>query len=134
MDVGESTDQAVVRETQEELGIILDHEKLKYIGTFRESFKFGDYWDNEVGHVYLYPVGEGQFQLGDEVARMIKVSVQDFARYVDQKSTEIRALVVGEDVSISVNTSQVVPHSWEYYAFALGHLPERGPGRPPGVR
>jgi isopentenyldiphosphate isomerase len=137
VNVGESKDQAVVRETQEELGIIIDPEKLKYIGTFRESFRFGDYWDNEVGHIYLYPLGEGQFQLGDEVERMIKVSIQDFARWVDQKSTEIRALLIGEDVSISVSTSQVIPHSWEYYAFALSHLPERqvrGPGRPPGVR
>jgi 8-oxo-dGTP pyrophosphatase MutT (NUDIX family) len=137
VNVGESLDQAVVRETQEELGIIIDPEKLKYIGSFRESFKFGSYLDNEVGHVYLYPLGEEQFQLGDEVERMIKVSIEDFARYVDQKSTKIRASVVGEDVSISVSTSQVIPHSWEYYAFVLSHLQERqvrGPGRPPGAR
>lgn len=137
VNVGESADQAVIRETQEELGIIIDPEKLKYVGPFRESFKFGSYWDNEVCHVYVYPLGEGQFHLGDEVERMVKVSFEEFARYVDQKSTEIRALVVGEDASISVRTSQVIPHSWEYYAFALAHLQERqvrGPSRPPGVR
>jgi isopentenyldiphosphate isomerase len=124
VNVGESTDQAVVRETQEELGILIDPEKLRYLGPFRESFKFGSYWDNEVCHVYLYPLGQGQFQLGEEVERMIKVSVEDFARSVDQKSTEIRALVVGADVSIPVSTSQLIPHSWEYYAFTLRHLQE----------
>jgi isopentenyldiphosphate isomerase len=126
--VGESSEAAVIRETREEVGVVIRPERLEHIGSFRESFEFGSYLDNEISQVYLYSVDEGELSLGDEVDEMIRVSSAELRRYVDQSSAAVHGIAVGSEEPVTISTSQLIPHTKEYFAFVLDRVLSRRTG------
>lgn len=55
VDAGERPEAAAVREAREELGIEIDENELKHIGTVRETWTIEEraYFDNEIQEIYL---------------------------------------------------------------------------------
>ena len=54
--IGEKSDDALIREIKEEMGILLDKSKLIYNNTIEEFFTFDNIKNHEIFFVYEYPV------------------------------------------------------------------------------
>lgn len=80
IDVGESRDAAALREMGEEIGLTPEPSRLRYLGYTREDLRVGDFFDREVGYVYLYEDPAPDFHPGEEVSRMIWVSLEELVR------------------------------------------------------
>lgn len=70
---GESTIDAIRREGQEELGLIINPQNLRYLFTCREFGSLNDYIENEIDEVFLYQddikISDCKF-LDNEVSRI----------------------------------------------------------------
>ena len=100
IDAGESQTDAIIRESQEEVGFTPDIENLEYIFSYR-NFENGLKW------IYLYELTEDtEFIFNDgEVQSLDWVSLGDFI----EKSTY-------------PEKHNLVPHSQEYYGFVVKAL------------
>ncbi|MGE5652715.1 MAG: NUDIX domain-containing protein [Bacillota bacterium] len=122
IDLNESPEHAVIRETREELGVVIEPSKLEHVGVFREAFEFDSYRDYEICQVYLYPVDEVEFHLGDEVERMVKVSLTEFARCLDDQLSPMAALTLGDHRAVSMHPCHVFLHNREYLASVFDYI------------
>lgn len=104
IDAGESPEEAVFREMREEIGIQADPNCLRYLGYVREELKIGDFFDREVGHVYLYEDPSPQFAPGEEVDRMVWLSLPEMLR----KESGCPATAYGQDGQ----AVQILPGEW----------------------
>ena len=80
IDAGESRDDAACREMREEIGLKVPSEQLRYLGYTKEEIRLQGFFDREVGYVYLYENPEPAFMPGEEVSRMIWVSLEELVR------------------------------------------------------
>ncbi len=80
IDAGETPDKAVLREAQEEVGLILKAEEIQYRGAFRDDICIGGMDDREMAHVYLYVHPNPVFALGPEVDRMVWVPLSEYKK------------------------------------------------------
>ncbi|MDO5551189.1 MAG: NUDIX domain-containing protein [Lachnospiraceae bacterium] len=80
VDAGESHQEAVIREVREEVGVDMDPKRLTYLGSVKEEIREGDFFDREIGHVYLYQMDIPFFSPGEEVDRMIAVSLEEYEK------------------------------------------------------
>lgn len=104
IDAGESREEAVLREMREEIGIQAEKSRLRYLGYVREELKIGDFFDREVGHVYLYKDPAPQFALGGEVDRMVWLSLPEMLR----KEEGCPVTAYGQDGQ----AVQILPREW----------------------
>ena len=72
--------QAVLREVREETGVKMDPERLVYAGQVQEELHEGDFFDREIGQVYLYEMDLPEFLPGEEVDRMIAVPIEEYEK------------------------------------------------------
>ncbi len=128
VDVGESPEKAVLRETQEELGLAIDPRKLEFVGTIRETFVLGDFRDNEVCQVYLYPINENEVRPGDEVERIVKVRQAEFRRCILEQPAPMQAFDLDGGPAICIAPSQLFPHTQEYLETVLNSFLKHQPG------
>ncbi len=86
---GETSLQAVIREGQEELGIQVEVDKLKYLFSCREYGGIEGYFENEIDDVFLYradiPIEAFTF-CDDEVKEVSYVTLAEFETMVQSKS------------------------------------------------
>lgn len=73
----ETPEAALLREMREEIGLSVTAEQLRYLGYTREDLHLGEFFDREVGYVYLYENDCPVFAPGDEVDRMIWVPLEE---------------------------------------------------------
>ncbi len=60
--IGEKSSEALIREINEEMGILLEKDKLIYRNTIEEFFTFDNTKYHEIFFVYEYPVNEEFYQ------------------------------------------------------------------------
>lgn len=77
IDAGEKPADAILREMREEIGISAKSDELEFLGTIREDTHIGDFFDRELGYIYLYRNPGPQFAVGEEVERMIRVPLEE---------------------------------------------------------
>lgn len=77
---GEDRDAAALREMREEIGLDVRRSQLRYLGYTREEIRLGGFFDREIGHVYLYEDPDPVFHPGEEVSRMIWLSLEELVR------------------------------------------------------
>lgn len=110
IDAGETPIQAAIRETKEEIGIIISENSLEFIGVF-ESFKsYGNgIIDNEFNNTFIAKINEpiSKFSIQEEEVEAVKfITLNDFKNLIDN---------AGE-------TSHLVPINKDYYKFVLEHI------------
>jgi len=114
VDIGEEAEVAAKRETQEEIGIVINPKKLKFIGSIREEMQLDNFFNNEICNVYLYSVENPKFELGHEVEKMVKVSFSEFKKWILEGTEGIVALSIDGKSKITINSYEFCPHKNEY--------------------
>ena len=80
VDAGEEHRAAVLREVREETGASMDPGCLTFAGEVREEIHEGDFFDREIGLVYLYELKLPEFSPGEEVDRMIAIPLEEYEK------------------------------------------------------
>ena len=88
--IGERSDDALIREIKEEMGIILKRNKLIYKSTIEEFFTFDNTKYHEIFFVYIYPVNDELYQkiisiednLDNHITEYIFVTYEEFEKCV----------------------------------------------------
>ncbi|MFL0354538.1 NUDIX domain-containing protein [Xanthomarina sp. GH4-25] len=110
VDAGETIKQAAIRETLEEIGLVVTESNLQKIGVFPcfQSYDFGII-DNEFHHTYIIELKVTLNQLKpqlDEVEALKLISVQEFE----------------ELLTFSENNNHLIPSNRTYYQFVLKNI------------
>ena len=122
VDTGEEAEVAVTRETQEEIGIVIDLKKLEFIGSIREEMQIDNFFNNEICSVYLYSVENPKFELGYEVEKMVKVSFSEFKKWILDGKENIVALSIDGKSKIIIKSQGFCPHKKEYFKFVVDFM------------
>ena len=122
VDIGEEAEVAAIRETQEEIGIVINPKKLKFIGSIREEMQLDNFFNNEICNVYLYSVENPNFELGHEVEKMVKVSFSEFKKWILEGAKNIVALSIDGKSKIKINSHDFCPHKNEYLKFIVDFM------------
>lgn len=89
---GESSLEAVTRETKEELGIEIDQTRLRYLFSCRVSGMVNGYCENEIDDVFLYqediPIEAYHFS-DQEVQSVEYISLEEFKMMVERNDTSL---------------------------------------------
>lgn len=92
VDAGERHSEAVLREVREEIGLHLEREEVRYLGSVKEEIEFEDFHDREIVQIYLYlTTTVPKFQLGDEVDRMVRIKLEEYIKKEEGKTAQIQA-------------------------------------------
>lgn len=118
IDAGEPKKEAILRETREELGLFLQSEKLRYLGTFRDDFRQGSFFDREAAYVYLYEDPEPAFHPGEEVSRMVWLPLETAARRETEGTDAVTAY--NEDgTAFTIRGDEWCKHPGEFKELVL---------------
>jgi len=112
IDAGESFIEAALRETKEELGLILNSGNLQKIGTFLHETNYGKIQDNEFHQVYIAELKADLNQLQpqeDEVEALKLVSFNEFEILLTQSETN----------------NHFIPTNKSYYSFVIKVIKEK---------
>ncbi|MGI6028178.1 MAG: NUDIX hydrolase [Candidatus Heteroscillospira sp.] len=77
---GEPPEKAALREIKEEIGLELHSWELCYCGSLRKSDYFSEGLDREIGRVFLFTRPAPCFEPGDELERMVSISLPEYLR------------------------------------------------------
>lgn len=92
---------AVIRETAEEAGVIVDKRRLKYMGRVRQTTFNEKIRDNEMTNVFLYEIKDSRFNINEELERMVKIRVDDYKDFMSNGRDFVRAYTLdGEEFKI----------------------------------
>ena len=119
VDIGEQVEVAVRRETKEEIGIEINPKRLKFIGSVREEMHIDNFLNNEICYAYLYSIENPKFELGHEVEKMVKVSLNEFKKLILEGAENIVALSIDGKSKIIINLHDFCPHKKEYLKFVI---------------
>lgn len=122
VDIGEEAEVAAKRETQEEIGIVINPKKLKFIGSVREEMRLDNFINNEICYVYLYSIENPKFEIGHEVEKMAKVSFNEFKKWILEESENIVALSIDGKSQIIINSYDFCPHKNEYLKLVVDFM------------
>ncbi|MCH5250121.1 MAG: NUDIX domain-containing protein [Lachnospiraceae bacterium] len=89
---GESAIEAIRREGREELGLIINPQKLRYLFTCREFCSLHEYIENEIDDVFLYQddiqISDCKF-LDNEVSSVEYIPVDKFRDMIENQASEL---------------------------------------------
>lgn len=105
---GEKPEKAALRETQEEIGLIISKKKLKYIGTSNHKNKHPNgLIDHELHHIYISKLDTSikNLVIQEEEVSEIKLMHLDVFR-----------------IDLKVNPSIYVPHGADYFAKIFSEI------------
>jgi len=122
VDIGEDAEVAVIRETQEEIGIVIDSQKLRFIGRIREKMYLDNFDNNEVCEVYLYPIENPKFDLGYEVEKMVKISFYEFKKWILEGSENIVAFSMDNKSKFILKPQEFCAHKKEYLELVVDFI------------
>ena len=122
VDIGEDSEVAVIRETQEEIGIVIDSQRLRFIGRIREKMYLDNFDNNEVCEVYLYPIENPKFDLGYEVEKMVKISFYEFKKWILEGSENIVAFSMDNKSKFILKPQEFCAHKKEYLELVVDFI------------
>jgi isopentenyldiphosphate isomerase len=122
VDIGEEAEVAVKRETQEEIGIVIDSKKLKFIGSIREKMYLDNFYNNETCEVYLYSIENPKFELGHEVKKMVKVSFNEFKNWILEGSENIVSFSIDSKSKFILKPEEFCAHKKEYLELVVDFM------------
>ena len=122
VDVGEDPCVAVKRETKEEIGIEIDSKKLIFIGSIREKMYLDNFENNEICEVYLYPIENPKFELGHEVEKMVKISFDEFKKWILEGSEKIVAFSMDSKIKFILKPQEFCSHKKEYLELVVDFM------------
>ncbi len=112
---GETREEAVCREVYEELGIVIEKEKLEYLGMTAETGEFA--------HVYLYSLDLPSFAPGKEVENIIAVLPAEFLK--GEQSDDPEWKIAGMDLygePFTIRKREFCSHPGEFERLVLPKL------------
>lgn len=122
---GETEEEAVMRESYEEMGIRIERERLHYLGKTKEEMEEGGRSDREVAYVYLYDLDIPFFAQGDEVSEIIAVSKEE----LEKKELSGAPYIQGHSLCgepLMLREEQWCRHEGEYEKLVKPFFDERG--------
>lgn len=122
VDIGEEAEAAVSRETEEEIGIAIAPEKLKFIGSIREKMYLDNFHNNEICDVYLYSIENPKFKLGHEVEKIVKISLSEFKKWILEGSENIVTFSVDGISKFILKPQEFCPHKEEYLELVVDFM------------
>ena len=122
VDIGEEAEVAVKRETQEEIGIVIDSQKLKFIGSIREKMYLDNFYNNEICEVYLYSIENPKFEIGHEVEKMVKVSFNEFKNWILEGSENIVSFSIDSKSKFILKPEEFCAHKKEYLELVVDFM------------
>ena len=122
IDAGEEAEVAVIRETKEEIGIEIDSKKLRFIGSIREKMYLDNFDNNEICEVYLYPTENTKFELGNEVEKMVKISFDQFKKWILEGSENIVAFSMDSKAKFILKPQEFCAHKKEYLELIVDFM------------
>ncbi|MFT8350870.1 MAG: NUDIX domain-containing protein [Clostridium saccharoperbutylacetonicum] len=115
IDAGEEAEIAMIRELDEEIGLNINKNDLKYIGRKFESFQKGEFFDNEICEMYLLEVKNNtKFILGDEVEDMVRVSLIEYEKWINKELKELEVSSIEGNKKVVLKDDNICPHIREY--------------------
>lgn len=115
IDAGEEAEIAMIRELDEEIGLNINKNDLKYIGRKFEAFQKGEFFDNEICEMYLLEVKNNtKFILGDEVEDMVRVSVIEYEKWINKELKELEVSSIEGNKKVVLKDDNICPHIREY--------------------
>lgn len=122
VDTGEEAGVAVIRETEEEIGIIIDSQKLKFIGSIREKMYLDNFYNNEICEIYLYAIENPKFHIGHEVEKMVKISFDEFKKNIFDSSKNVVAFSVDSKSKFIIKSKEFCPHEKDYLELVVDFI------------
>ena len=119
VDIGEKSEVAVKRETQEEIGILINSTSLKFIGNIREEMQRDNFFNNEICYVYLYSMRNPKFEIGHEVEKMVKISFNEFKKWILEGAENIVSCSIDGKSKIIIKSQEFCPHKKEYLELVV---------------
>lgn len=119
LNIGEEPYTAVMRETNEEIGIVLEQEKLKFIGTVQEKMNLDNFYNNEICEVYFYFIENPKFNIGPEVEKMVKISLGELKKLILNDSKKIEAFSIDNECKFTINKEEFCTHEKEYLKYVI---------------
>lgn len=115
VDAGEKAENAMIRELEEEIGLNINKSELRYIGRKFETFEKNGFIDDEICEMYLLEVNNSTiFTIGEEVEDVVKVSFNDYEKWIDGELKLLNARSILYDKEIKLQDENICPHIKEY--------------------
>ncbi|MDD4808408.1 MULTISPECIES: NUDIX domain-containing protein [Caproicibacterium] len=120
---GESPLQAVLRETEEELGLLLHLEDVELLGVTKENCvsSASPFPDREFGYVFLHRDAHPLFRPGEEVQDIVRVRAEDLCRKDLQDIKTVPAVSLSRG-SLSLRADQFCIHPNEFVHLVFPKL------------
>ncbi|OCB01083.1 NUDIX hydrolase [Clostridium beijerinckii] len=122
IDSGEDMETAVRREVQEEIGIQIDSDRLKFIGSIREKLQVKNFVNNELCQLYLYFAESPKFKIGEEVENMVKISLDEMRKLTLDSANDIEAISVDGKTKIVLKSEDFCFHDKEYIQLIIDSI------------
>ena len=122
INIEEDPDIAVKRETHEEIGIVIDSDKLIFIGSFREKMRLENFYNNEICEVYLYCIENPKFNSGLEVEKMVKITFEEFKKWILDGSENIEVFLVDNESKFIIKIEKFCAHEKEYLKYVIDFI------------
>jgi isopentenyldiphosphate isomerase len=111
IDAGEETENAIIRELEEEIGLNIDKDELNYIGRKFETFEIEGFSDDEICEMYILEVNKKMiFNLGEEVEDMVKLPFSEYEKWVSEELKTLNAISIINNKKVEIHDENICPH------------------------
>lgn len=115
IDAGEETKNAMKRELEEEIGLRVNNDDLKYIGRKFETLKKNGFLDDEICEMYMLEVYKNTvFTLGEEVEDVVKVTFKEYEKWINKELEMLNATSIKNGGEVEINDENICPHIRQY--------------------
>lgn len=115
IDVGEEAKNAMKRELEEEIGLRVKNNDLKYIGRNFETLHKNEFLNDEICEMYMLEVDKNTvFMLGEEVEDIVKVPFKEYEKWINGEINALTVTSIKDSREAELNDENICPHIKEY--------------------
>lgn len=115
IDAGEETENAIIRELEEEIGLHISKDQLKYIGRKFETLEIERFSDDEICEMYILEVNKNTiFNLGEEVEDIVKLPFREYEKWINGELKTLNAISIMNNKKVEIHDKNICPHIREY--------------------